>query len=132
MQAISTCLLYTSIAATYAMHPDIYVMDEPLANLDPEGRAHILNLVVQVAQQRGKTLVIVEHSLEDVLPLVDRIILMNNGEILRDGPTNEVLAQGDIPRIFKRPDIMQMCIRDRSFIQIRNMETFLHSWLRSK
>ena len=96
------------IAATYAMHPDIYVMDEPLANLDPEGRAHILNLVVQVAQQRGKTLVIVEHSLEDVLPLVDRIILMNNGEILRDGPTNEVLAQGDIPRIFKRPDIMRL------------------------
>jgi energy-coupling factor transport system ATP-binding protein len=96
------------IAATYAMHPEIYVMDEPLANLDPEGRSYILQLVVQMAQQRGKTLVIVEHTLEDVLPLVDRIILMNMGEIVRDGPTSEILALGDIPGVFKRPDIMRL------------------------
>ena len=96
------------IAATYAMHPEIYVMDEPLANLDPEGRAYILQLVVQVAQERGKTLVIVEHTLEDVLPLVDRIILINKGEIVKDGPASEILAQGDIPGVFKRPDVMRL------------------------
>lgn len=96
------------IAATYAMHPEIYVMDEPLANLDPAGRAYILNLVVQVARQRGKTLVIVEHALEETLPLVERIIIMDKGMIVRDGPTQEVLAQGDIPHVFKRPDVMRL------------------------
>ncbi len=96
------------IAATYAMHPEIYVMDEPLANLDPAGRASILNLVVQVARQRGKTLVIVEHALEETLPLVERIIIMDKGKIVREGPTQEVLAQGDIPKVFKRPDVMRL------------------------
>lgn len=96
------------IAATYAMHPEIYVMDEPLANLDPAGRAYILNLVVQVARQRGKTLVIVEHALEETLPLVERIIVMDKGRIVRDGPTQEVLAQGDMSHVFKRPDVMRL------------------------
>ncbi len=96
------------IAATYAMHPEIYVMDEPLANLDPAGRATILNLVVQVARQRGKTLVIVEHALEETLPLVERVIVMDRGVILRDGPTKEVLSQGDITHVFKRPDVLRL------------------------
>ncbi|HQP07994.1 MAG TPA: energy-coupling factor transporter ATPase, partial [Anaerolineaceae bacterium] len=96
------------IAATYAMNPEIYVMDEPLANLDPAGRAHILKLVIQVAKDRGKTLVIVEHALEDVLPVVDRVIVMKQGEIVRDGPTREVLAAGDIPHVFKRPDVYRL------------------------
>jgi len=96
------------IAATYAMNPEVYVMDEPLANLDPAGRAHILKLVIQVAKDRGKTLVIVEHALEDVLPLVDRVIVMNQGEIVRDGPTHEVLSAGDIPHVFKRPDVYRL------------------------
>lgn len=96
------------IAATYAMHPEIYVMDEPLANLDPAGRTYILNLVVQVARQRGKTLVIVEHALEETLPLVERIIVMEKGEIVRDGTTQEILAQGDIPHVLKRPDILRL------------------------
>jgi energy-coupling factor transporter ATP-binding protein EcfA2 len=96
------------IAATYAMHPEIYVMDEPLANLDPAGRAYILNLVVQVAKDRAKTLVIVEHSLEETLPLVERVIIMNKGKIIKDGPTHEILKGGDIPQVFKRPDIMRL------------------------
>ncbi len=96
------------IAATYAMRPEIYVMDEPLANLDPAGRAFILKLIIQVAKQRGKTLIIVEHALEETLPLVDRVIIMNQGQILREGPTAEILAQGDIPHIFKRPDLLRL------------------------
>jgi len=96
------------IAATYAMHPEIYVMDEPLANLDPSGRAFILQLVVQVAQERGKTLIIVEHALEETLPLVNRVIVMKDGEIFRDGATKDVLALGDIPHVFKRPYLLRL------------------------
>lgn len=96
------------IAATYSMHPEIYVMDEPLANLDPEGRNHVLQVLVEVAKQRKKTLVIVEHSLEEVLPLVDRVIVLDQGQIVRDGTVNEVLAGGDIPRVFTRPGIIRL------------------------
>ena len=96
------------IAAIYAMHPEIYIMDEPLANLDPAGRAQVLKVVVDVAKRRGKTLVVVEHSLEEVLPLVDRLIVLDRGEIVRDGPVGEVLAGGDLPRVFTRPAIVRL------------------------
>jgi energy-coupling factor transport system ATP-binding protein len=96
------------IAAVYAMQPEIYIMDEPLANLDPVGRAQVLNVVIEVVKQRGKTLVLVEHSLEEVLPFVDRVIVIHEGEIIRDGTVAEVLAAGDIPNVFTRPPIVQL------------------------
>lgn len=96
------------IAAIYAMHPEIYVMDEPLANLDPAGRAQVLQLVIDVAKKRGKTLVLVEHAIEEVLPLVDRVIVLNNGKIVRDGSVSDVLALGDIPQVFSRPPIARL------------------------
>jgi len=96
------------IAAIYAMQPEIYIMDEPLANLDPVGRVHVLNVVVEVVKQRGKTLVLVEHSLEEVLPFVDRVIVVHEGEIIRDGTVTEVLTAGDIPNVFTRPPIVQL------------------------
>lgn len=96
------------IAATYSMHPEIYVLDEPLANLDPQGRSQVLELVVRMAKERGKTLVVVEHSLEEILPLVERVIVMNNGQVVRDGPVMDVLAAGDIKGVFRRPDIVRL------------------------
>jgi energy-coupling factor transporter ATP-binding protein EcfA2 len=97
-----------AIAATYSMHPEIYVMDEPLANLDPAGRQQVLRVLIEVAKQRQKTLVIVEHSLEEVLPMVDRVLVMDGGQIVRDGAVEEVLAAGDIPRVFTRPAIVRL------------------------
>ena len=96
------------IAAIYAMHPDIYVMDEPLANLDPAGRSQVLQLVIDVAKKRGKTLVLVEHAIEEVLPFVDRVIVLDSGQIVRDGAVGDVLAQGDIPHVFTRPPITRL------------------------
>jgi energy-coupling factor transport system ATP-binding protein len=97
-----------AIAATYAMHPEIYVMDEPLANLDPAGRLQVLQVLIDVAKQRRKTLIIVEHSLEEVLPLVDRVLVMEAGRIVRDGTVPEVLAEGDIPHVFTRPAMVRL------------------------
>lgn len=96
------------IAATYAMQPEIYVMDEPLANLDPAGRAQVLDVVIKMARQRGKTLVIVEHALEEILPLVERVIVMDQGRIVRDGSVESVLAAGDIKGVFMRPTIARL------------------------
>jgi energy-coupling factor transport system ATP-binding protein len=90
------------------MHPEIYVMDEPLANLDPAGRVQVLQVLIDVAKQRKKTLIIVEHSLEEVLPLVDRVILMAEGRVIRDGTRDDVLAGGDIPRVFTRPAMVRL------------------------
>lgn len=96
------------IAAVYAMHPEIYIMDEPLANLDPVGRVQVLNVVVEVAKQRGKTLVIVEHALEEVLPLVDRVVVLEQGQIVRDDSVVGTLKGGDLPRVFTRPPIVRL------------------------
>jgi energy-coupling factor transport system ATP-binding protein len=96
------------IAAIYAMHPEIYVMDEPLANLDPAGRAQVMRIVVEVARQRGKTLLLVEHSLEEVLPLVERVIVLDRGKIVRDGPVEQVLEAGDMPLVFTRPAVVRL------------------------
>lgn len=96
------------IAAVYAMQPEVYVMDEPLANLDPEGKAKVLKVVVEIAKQRGKTLILVEHALEEVLPLVDRVIVMDHGQIIRDGPVAEILEAGDISFVFTRPPVVRL------------------------
>lgn len=98
----------TVIASIYAMQPEIYVMDEPLANLDPVGRRLVLKLIIDVAKERGKTLLLVEHALEEVLPLVDRVMILNQGELVHDGPVQEVLAAGDIPGVFTRPAIVRL------------------------
>jgi energy-coupling factor transport system ATP-binding protein len=97
-----------AIAATYAMHPEIYVMDEPLANLDPAGRVQVLQVLIDVAKQRQKTLILVEHSLEEVLPWVDRVLVIDAGKIVRDGTVEEVLAAGDIPHVFTRPAMVRL------------------------
>jgi len=96
------------IAATYSMHPEIYVLDEPLANLDPQGRAKVLELVTDIAKEFGKTMIIVEHALEEIMPYVDRVLVMEKGKIVRDGSVEDVLKGGDIKKVFKRPDITRL------------------------
>ena len=56
-----------AIAAIFAMYPEIYVMDEPTSNLDPLGTQRVLSMIVNVAKERGKTLLIAEHKLEEIL-----------------------------------------------------------------
>jgi energy-coupling factor transporter ATP-binding protein EcfA2 len=112
------------IASVYALQPDIYVMDEPLANLDPSGRAQVLRLIIEVAKKRGKTLVIVEHALEEVIPLVDRIVVMYQGEIIRDGTVEEALSLGDIPQVFTRPPIVRLSEKFLNTVQPLTPEDF--------
>jgi energy-coupling factor transporter ATP-binding protein EcfA2 len=79
-----------------------------LANLDPEGKAQVLRVVVELAKQRGKTLILVEHALEEVLSLVDRVIVLDKGKIVRDGTVKKVLVEGDIPFVFTRPPVVRL------------------------
>lgn len=72
---------------------DVLLFDEPLANLDPAAGIHTMTLIDEIQQKTGKTIVIIEHRLEDVLyKKVDRIIVINQGEIVGDMTPNQLLA----------------------------------------
>ncbi|TEU19260.1 MAG: ABC transporter ATP-binding protein [Anaerolineales bacterium] len=97
-----------AIAAIFAMYPEIYVMDEPTSNLDPLGTQHVLSMIVKVAKERGKTLFIAEHKLEEILPLVDRVVIMDRGRIVRDDTVEDTLSKGDIKHVFMRPPLVRL------------------------
>ena len=71
------------------MEPEILVLDEPTAGLDPKGRDEILNQIQKLHQEKGISIVLVSHSMEDVARYVQRIIVMNHGQkMLDDTPKN--------------------------------------------
>ncbi|MCC8138216.1 MAG: energy-coupling factor transporter ATPase [Clostridiales bacterium] len=73
-----------AIAGILAMEPEVLVLDEPTAGLDPRGRDEILDQVARLHRERKITVVLVSHSMEDVARYVERIIVMNKGEVLYD------------------------------------------------
>ena len=79
-----------AIAGVLAMKPQMLILDEPTAGLDPKGRDEILDLIADMHKQLGMTVVLVSHSMEDVAEYVQRIIVMDNGGILYDGTPGEV------------------------------------------
>lgn len=79
-----------AIAGVLAMEPDILILDEPTAGLDPIGRDSILNLITNLRKERGIGVVLVSHSMEDVAKYVERLIVMNNGSVMYDDTPAEV------------------------------------------
>ena len=79
-----------AIAGILAMEPDVLVLDEPTAGLDPKGRDDILDQVKRLHEERHITIILVSHSMEDVARYVDRIIVMNKGQVRFDGVPREV------------------------------------------
>ncbi len=73
-----------AIAGVLAMKPDILILDEPTAGLDPKGRDDILNMIKEMHIKTGNTVILVSHSMEDVAKYVDRLIVMNQGHIEYD------------------------------------------------
>lgn len=81
-----------AIAGVLAMKPDMLVLDEPTAGLDPKGRDEILDQIAQLRQETGMTIVLVSHSMEDVAKYVSRIIVMNKGSVMFDAKPGEVFG----------------------------------------
>lgn len=79
-----------AIAGVLAMKPEVLILDEPTAGLDPKGRDDILGLVERLHKEQGMTVILVSHSMEDVARYVDRLIVMNHGEKAFDGTPREV------------------------------------------
>jgi len=81
-----------AIAGVLAMQPEVLILDEPTAGLDPKGRDHILKLLSKLHEEKGITIILVSHSMEDVAEYVDRIIALNDGTIAFDGAPKEVFT----------------------------------------
>lgn len=79
-----------AIAGVLAMEPEILVLDEPTAGLDPKGRDEILDQISLLHREKHITIVLVSHSMEDVAKYAERIIVMNHGEVMYDDVPREV------------------------------------------
>ncbi len=82
-----------AIAGVLAMKPDVLILDEPTAGLDPKGRDEILEQVKFLHEKYNNTVIFVSHSMEDIAKLVDRIIVMHAGKIELSGTPKEVFRQ---------------------------------------
>lgn len=81
-----------AIAGVLAMKPQMLILDEPTAGLDPKGRDEILKQIKRLQTETGMTILLVSHSMEDVAEYVDRIIVMNKGHIMYDDTPREVFS----------------------------------------
>lgn len=82
-----------AIAGVLAMKPEVLILDEPTAGLDPAGRDEILGLIAKMHEELGITVILVSHSMEDVAKYVDRLIVMNQGSVMYDGAPKDVFRQ---------------------------------------
>ena len=79
-----------AIAGVLAMEPEVLILDEPTAGLDPRGRDEILDQIDRLHRERHMTIILVSHSMEDVARYADRLIVMNHGQKVFDGAPKEV------------------------------------------
>ena len=79
-----------AIAGVLAMQPEVLILDEPTAGLDPKGRDEILGQIKKLQKETGITVILVSHSMEDVAEYVDRIIVMTKGAVMFDDVPKEV------------------------------------------
>lgn len=83
-----------AIASIIAMKPQVLILDEPCAGLDPKGRDVILNLVKDYQNKSGSTVLFVSHSMEDVAKIADRVLVFNDSKVAMFGTVDEVYSRG--------------------------------------
>ena len=101
-----------AIAGVIAMRPDVLVLDEPAAGLDPRGRREILGGLKKLVEETGTTIILVSHSMEDMAHYCDNVVVMNGSHVYSSGTVKEVFSLGsalsdiglDVPLISKIAD----------------------------
>lgn len=81
-----------AIAGVVAMRPEVLILDEPTAGLDPKGRDEIFDMVTHLKERLDMTVILVSHSMEDVARYVDRILVMNDGKLMYDDTPKAVFS----------------------------------------
>ena len=81
-------------AAIIVMEPEILILDEPTSQLDPKGTRDVFN-IIQIMKEQGKTIILVEHKINEIAEFADRVVFMDSGKIILDGPTSEVLDKSN-------------------------------------
>lgn len=106
-----------AIAGVMAMEPEILVLDEPCAGLDPKGRDTVLELIRKYRQQTGSTVIIISHSMEDVAKIATKVLVMNKGQVAMYGNVDDVYSRHDelIDMGLNIPQITSL------FVKLRNM-----------
>ncbi len=84
-----------AIAGVLAMEPGILILDEPTAGLDPKGRDEILDSIRKIHKHMGMTVILVSHSMEDVAKYCDRLLVLNEGELMLSGTLAEVFSHAN-------------------------------------
>ena len=84
-----------AIAGILAMRPDVLVLDEPAAGLDPRGRRDILGKLGDYVRHSGASVILVSHSMEDMATYCDDVVVMNRGKIYAEGTTDEIFSRAD-------------------------------------
>lgn len=99
-----------AFAAIVAMDTDVIVIDEPTSQLDPETSETVFAIIGTLKQQ-GKTVVLVEHKVDLMAGLADRIVVLHRGRVLADGPTRDVLTSDAFDRAeLRRPEVTEMAL----------------------
>ncbi len=84
-----------AIAGVIAMRPEVLVLDEPTAGLDPQGRESILANILQYHKETGSTVILVTHSMEDIARVAERLIVMNRARLVMDGAPSDVFSNAE-------------------------------------
>lgn len=98
-----------AIAGVLAMEPELLILDEPAAGLDPKGRTDILNKIKDLHEKKHLSILLVSHSMEDIAKMAERVIIIKEGKIACQGKTEEIFALGeelksyglDVPQVTK-------------------------------
>jgi energy-coupling factor transport system ATP-binding protein len=99
------------------MNPDVLVLDEPAAGLDPRGRKEILSGLKEYVRESGTTLILVSHSMEDMAYYCDNVVVMNDGKVYREGSVAEIFSMAedlsavglDIPMVSRIASALKKC-----------------------
>lgn len=84
-----------ALAGVLAMEPEVLILDEPAAGLDPKGRDKILSLIKRYHEQSGKTILLVSHSMEDIVKFATKVLVMNKGKVFCCDETDKVFERTD-------------------------------------
>lgn len=115
-----------AIAGVLAMEPEVLILDEPTAGLDPAGREGILANIEAYRQAQNATIMMVSHSMNDVARLADRLLVMSGSQLVMDGPPDEVFARAEelLQMGLDIPDLTQIFLRLRKLgLNVNNVYT---------